>query len=519
MDNQTEPQILTLDVGLIGCQASIVSISGVISDTEFNKIDLIYPYSGGIELDPDALWEVIVQSISTIAGRSQLNYGQFVAICCSVSLDGMIPVDAEGHALRYASIWNEWRSKKDRFSVFKGWRSTAGMSIKKIKQWAKIHEGENYPGFQEPAAQLLLFREMYPDLYPGTYKFVSILDYLNFKLTGRFVSTPDSTLINWVMDSRNSILETFSHDLLRDRGIDENKLNEIVPNSAVIGELQQGLAESTRLPVGMRVVAGAMTGITSILGAGAVDDFQPFYYLGSSSWIEVHLPDGNWSSSGGIRLNPSAIPGRQILSSVQPAATVNLNYLRDMIFFPVDELTGVLPPEDTFQIMDRMAAKSPPGSNGLLYIPLLKGENGNSGNKHCSAVLLNLTLSHSRSDIIRAVMEGVALNARQLLAPFEKSIGRKFTRLNMAGGGTKATVWCQIFADILNIPIRQISDPGNVNSRGAAVLAAIGLGYLSYDDAARAVQYQLVFSPKEENRDLYDSIFNRYSAHYRKNLH
>ncbi len=260
-----------------------------------------------------------------------------------------------------------------------------------------------------------------------------------------------------------------------------------------------------------------MAGVTSIVGAGALDDFQPFFYLGSSSWIEVHLPDGKWRMDRSVHLNPSAVPGRQILSSVQPAATVNLNYLRDMVFFPIDELNGSLPPEDTFQIMDRMATKSPPGSNGLLYIPLLREILNFPKRTEMVRVLFNLTLEHTRAEIVRAVMEGVALNTRQLLSPFEKYAERKFTRLNIAGGGAKSRVWCQIFADVLNIPIRQISDPGNVNLRGAAILAAIGLGYLSYEDAARAVQYQLVFSPREEIRALYDQIFRNYTSRYRKN--
>ena len=113
-------------------------------------------------------------------------------------------------------------------------------------------------------------------------------------------------------------------------------------------------------------------------------------------------------------------------------------------------------------------------------------------------------------------MEGVALNTRRLLEPIESIIGREFNRLNIAGGGGKSTIWCQIFADILNIPIRQVSDPGNVNARGAALIAAVGLGYLSYEDASRVIQYQTVFSPKEENRSLSDRMYKDFNSIHRK---
>lgn len=515
MADHVDPQILTIEVGTVGCQVSTISISGVVTDSEFNKIEFIYPYTGGIELDPELLWNTIRKTIMVVASRSRLNYGQLAAICCSSGLDGMIPVDAEGNALKYASIWNDWRVKKGQFSVFRGWKSSAGMSIKKIKQWAKIQAGEGSPELQEPAVQLLLFKELYPELYQKTYKFINILDYIDHKLTGRFVTTPDSRLIDWIMDSRNSMLEAFSHDLLRDHGIDQDKLNEVVPNSAPIGELLPELAEMTRLPAGTRVVAGGMSGVTSIIGAGAVDDFQPIYYLGSSSWIETHLPEGNWQSGGLIQLAPAAVPGKQIISAYQSAATLNLNYLRDKVFYAVDELGASIPPEDTFQIMDRMATKAPPGCNGLMYIPILKGVIGYPGEDHRGAMLINLTPNHSRTDIVRSVMEGVALNTRHILYTYEKSIGRKFTRLNMAGGGARSVVWCQIFADVLNIPMRQISDPGNVNSRGAAILAAVGLGYLSFEDVPRIIQYQLVFSPREENREVYDQLYKNYVGYFR----
>ena len=124
---------------------------------------------------------------------------------------------------------------------------------------------------------------------------------------------------------------------MRDRGFNEEKANEIVPNTAVIGELKQEVAEQIHFPTGIKVVAGAMAVTTSAFGSGAIDDYQPFYYLGSSSWFAVHLPEPPRRKKVGIQVNQSNVPGKYLLSSNQPAATANLNYLRDMVFFPGDE--------------------------------------------------------------------------------------------------------------------------------------------------------------------------------------
>ena len=308
----------------------------------------------------------------------------------------------------------------------------------------------------------------------------------------------------------------FSQDLIRDRGFNEDKVNEVVPNTAVIGELKTEIAEQMNLPLGVKIIAGGSAIVTSAFGAGAIEDNQPFYYLGSSSWFAVHLPIMPKRKPAGVQINPSVVPGKFLLTSNQPAATANLNYLRDMVFFPGDELNGSVPPEDTFQIMDRMAVKTPVGSNGLLYFPWLKGINGQKSGYYPHAVIFNLTTSHTRSDIVRAVMEGVALNSKRLIDPVESVVGTSFTRLNISGGGAKSNVWCQIFADVLEIPIRQVSDPGNVNSRGAALISAVGLGYLSYEDAARVVQYQTIFSPRVDHREDYDRMYDEFLTFYKR---
>ena len=174
-------------------------------------------------------------------------------------------------------------------------------------------------GAEEPAIQLLLFRDLYPDIFKQTHKFINILDYINCRLTGRLVSTPDSDLTEWIKDSRNLVYEVFSQDLMRDRGFNEEKANEIVPNTAVIGELKQDVADQIHFPTGIKVVAGAMAVITSAFGSGAIEDFQPFYYLGSSSWFAVHLPEPPAKKKSGHSGKSIQRP-RKVFTFIQPAS-------------------------------------------------------------------------------------------------------------------------------------------------------------------------------------------------------
>ncbi len=101
----------------------------------------------------------------------------------------------------------------------------------------------------------------------------------------------------------------------------------------------------------------------------------------------------------------------------------------------------------------------------------------------------------------------MAFNTRWLLAPVEKFIGRKVKAINLAGGGGNSDVWCQIFADVLNVEVRQVQDPIQANARGAAWIAAVGLGEITFDDVPALVQFKRTYTPDPHNRALYDERF------------
>lgn len=187
MTYTSEPLILALDISTAGCNAAIISVSGVTINSEFNKINLIYPITGGTEINLEELWYTILKTVSSLAGRNTSSHHQLAAICCSSSCEGMIPVDKNGNALKNALVWNDWQPDRDNYSIFKGWKSSAGVDLKKLQRWAKLHEGEAFPGVDSPAMQLLLFRDLYPTIYKKTHKLKNILDYINCQLTGRLV--------------------------------------------------------------------------------------------------------------------------------------------------------------------------------------------------------------------------------------------------------------------------------------------------------------------------------------------
>jgi xylulokinase len=210
------------------------------------------------------------------------------------------------------------------------------------------------------------------------------------------------------------------------------------------------------------------------------------------------------------------VPGKYLMIAMQTSAGSNLAFLKERVLYHQDELLRETAMKDVYQVLDQIAARVPAGSEGLLYTPWLFGERCPVEERSLRAGLFNLSLAHSRETIIRAVLEGVALNARWMMQPVERLLGRSIERLTMVGGGGNSGLWCQIFADVLGVPIRQLAEPMQANAIGAAYIAFAGLGLLDFAAAAGQTRYRAVYEPQQANRSVYAASFANFTELYRR---
>jgi xylulokinase len=125
-------------------------------------------------------------------------------------------------------------------------------------------------------------------------------------------------------------------------------------------------------------------------------------------------------------------------------------------------------------------------------------------------------LKNTREDVIRAFLEGVAFNTRWLLDPVERFLGRKVPSINIVGGGAQSDVWCQIFADVMGVEIKQVVDPIYANVRGAAWIGAVGLNELTFAEIPQLVQFKRSYAPNPQNRTMYDERFMVFAQVYKQ---
>jgi xylulokinase len=110
----------------------------------------------------------------------------------------------------------------------------------------------------------------------------------------------------------------------------------------------------------------------------------------------------------------------------------------------------------------------------------------------------------------------VAYNTNWLLEPFQKFTGRRVKTINIVGGGAQSDIWCQIFADVMNVEVRQVTDPVYANARGAAWIGAVGLKELAFSDIPGLVSFKKIYMPDPQNRALYTEKFNVFKLIYRQ---
>ena len=508
--------ILAVDLGTSGVKVALITIDGRVLGWESEPISLIVTSDGGTEQDPQQWWQAFLDASQRLIKKNKGYAKNIAAVCCSTQGEGTIPVDKDGRALMNCVLWMDMRGADNLHRQLKGALNIDGASLSRVLRFIKRTGGMPSMTGKDPAGHMLFIRDERPAIYEKTYKFLNVLDYMNLRLTGRYVATYDSILTSWVTDNRDLDHIAYDENLIRMLGLDREKFPDIVPCSSMIGTLLPDVAEKLGLDAGVKVVAGSIDNTAAAIGAGTVQDNAVHLYIGTSSWMAAHVPYKKTDIASSLASVPCALPDRYLLTALQATAGGNLNFLRDQILYHKDELLQEADVPDIFKVMDQIAERVPAGSNGVLYTPWIWGERAPVDDPDLRAGLINLSLHNNRQDIIRAILEGVAFNTRWLLEPVERFLKEKVETITIVGGGAQSREWCQIFADVMNVEIKQAADPICANARGAAWIAANGLGEISYSDIPELVAFEHIYQPRSANRSVYDERFSVFCKVYKQ---
>lgn len=517
MASSKEKFILSIDMGTSGPKSALVSTRGDVIDFEFEPVELILLPNVGAEQRPEDWWDAIINTSKKVLTKGLVPIDDIVAICCSSQWSGTVAVDQNGNHLMNAIIWMDSRGSRYVEQITDGLIKIEGYNIFKLLKWMKRTGGAPGHAGKDPVAHMLYIKNEHSDIYQKTFKFLEPKDYINLRFTGQFASAFDAITLHWVTDNRDINNIVYDDSLIRLSTIDKNKFPELKQAVDVLGPIKKEIAEELGLNIDTKVIMGTPDVQCAAIGSGAVRDYEAHLYIGTSSWLTCHVPFKKTDIFHNMASLPSAIPGKYFVANEQDTAGACLNFLKDNIVYHKDELLAEAHEPDVFKIFDSIAEKIPAGSDKLIFTPWLYGERTPVENHTVRAALYNMSLNTTREHMVRAVFEGVAYNSRWLLKYVEKFIKRRLDAVSMIGGGASSNVWCQIHADVFNRTIKQIKDPIQSNARGAAFLAAVSLGYLTFDDIPGLIQIENTYTPNPDNRKIYDELFKEFLNIYNKN--
>lgn len=464
--------VLAHDLGTTGSKATLFVSDGELLASRYVSYPTEYPNPGWAEQNPDDWKRAFVASTKAVLSEAGIRPEQLSGVTFSGHMLGCIPVDADGQLLRdRVFLWADHRSQaqakviEDRIGWETFYRRTGG--------------GLELALY--PAAKLLWLKEHEPELYKRVHVFLGTKDLLVHWLTGRFVTDYSDASNTGLLDITH---RCWAEDYIGELGLDLGKLpEEILASTEIVGRVTRRAAGETGLAEGTPVVLGGGDVPCAAVGAGVVAEGTAYNYIGSASWVAIAGAQGVFDPAMRPFTLCHLVPDMYVSQLATYSAGVVHEWFKDQICVSEShdaEKAGVSP----FELMDQAASDAPAGANGLLFLPHMRGGGAPFHDLATRGALLGLELSHTRADVLRAVLEGISLNIGLLCDALETGTGRPFDELRVVGGGAKSRTWLKILASIIGRPVVTPAVSQEANCLGAAMTAYVALGH--YEGFAQA---------------------------------
>lgn len=444
---------LGIDLGTSSCKCTLL-------DRQGRLLALVnQPYPGG---QSSSQWktqqpEALIQGMTRAVKRAVAEAGADPARCAAASLGcalhGLLLLDREGRPLTPVSTWADDRAA----SQAEPWRNS--------EEGRVLYQATGCPPHgMYPLYKLGWLKKHQPELFNRAAQAVSAKEYVTAALTGEY-------LVDYSLASGSGLLNVHTLDweplALDAAGISRDQLSTLTGPLTRLQVTDRGFLSETGLPAGLPLYLGSSDAANSNLGAGAVRPETATCMIGSSAAYRVLSPEPILAAEPSTWCY-AVDQNHWLVGGALNNGGVALSWLKDSIFSQAEG------PELTFERLTALAESSPPGSRGLLFLPLLAGERSPGWNLEARGALIGLSLEHGRGDITRAVLEGIAFRLRTLDQALSDLVG-EIKEIRASGGFTRSPFWVQLLSDVLERPLT-VPEHGDTSALGAAYWARLGDG-------------------------------------------
>jgi gluconokinase len=452
--------ILAVDIGTSATKAVLFDAGAHQIAITRKDYPILAPHRGWSEQEPEAIFvavlEAIRETIHSLPARARL-----AGVSFSSQMYSLLAVDAHGKALTNSLTWSDTRGADIAQSIRErpealGIYQRTGCPIDTIYPLAKI-------GWLKENGQL-----------PESARFVSIKEYILFKLTGLW-------MVDWSIASATGLFDIRKHEwdaaaltLLRLAPAD---LSELVPPRFIVTVWRQEITGHTGLLPGTPLIVGGGDGPLASLGVGAYKSDMLAVNVGTSAAARAVISEAQVDPQG--RLWTYVVDeDLWVVGGIVSSGGIVYDWFLSNLVWGTTETAYNASSEHVRQLTESLASAVPPGAEDLIFIPYLGGEQCPAWYPHTRGGFFGLDFRHRPGHLARAVLEGIARSIYRIAESIQSLLNLDFNEIRVTGGLTSSPLWLQIAADMFGSPIA-VSGSAEGSARGAAMLASIALGLRS----------------------------------------
>ncbi len=485
-----QPYILGVDIGTGSTKSIAVNYEGkVISVAQFHY-PVHHPQPGFSEQDTQLIWQAFINCFQMQMQKLQQPPH---AVCLSSAMHSVISVDENGNALADMITWADGRSA-DIADRIKG--SDIGEEMYR-NTGTPLHA-------MSPLCKIIWLGENNKDLFDKTYKFISIKEFIWFKLFNEFkvdYSIASSTGLF------NILTNKWDKAALKLAGITEDKLSAVVSPGYTSSNCNANMLNLLQLPSGVSFLMGASDGCLANLGSFVINQTEAAVTIGTSGAVRItgKKPIYNYKAmTFNYKLDEDTIISG---GPVNNGGNVLLWFLKS---FTNKQTISPQDYDDFFNVVNEVKA----GADGLIFLPYIYGERAPHWDTKSCGSFFGVNAYHSKSHFSRAVIEGICYALNDVLQTLDNN-EKPIAQLHVSGGFVTSRIWMQILADVTGKRISIIHTDD---------ASAIGAAYFGLKTLGLAKDYHQLFArrntefiePSFTNHNRYKSYFTIYKSLYER---
>ena len=494
--------LLGIDYGTGGCKVTVIDETGSFIGEASTEFATYHDHPGWSEQEPSDWWNALRDALAKLAAKG-VDLSSIAAIAPDGSTHNAVLLDADWKPVRRTIMWTDQRSTAECEALRVG--NLAALIFRCCYQMPA-------PTWTLP--QLMWLKSNEPDVIARTAHVLFVKDYVRFLLTGEAATDRIEGQGTLFFDMER---QTWNEEFVRRTGLRLDALPRIVEPTTLVGRVTAEAAAFTGLPEGTPVICGTSDSAVEDYGAGAVEPGDLIIKLATAGNVNVMTaephPHPKTLTYGHV------VPGMWYSVSATNAAALCMRWLRDTFYagwgtadakaMAVESGNGERGTGNLYSLIDEEAAKSPVGANGVFFHPYLQGERCPYWDPNLRASFTGVSISSTRGDFVRALMEGVAFSLRDCYRTLEE-MRLPMKRIFLIGGGARSPLWSEIVANVFNRPV-SVPQPGDA-SFGACLLAGTGIGVFPDVKAAvaKCLRIDRTVEPDPAAAVKYDHLFTCY---------